>query len=231
MKGLSLNLGIRRSVSRPEAASQWPRKIFETLGGIFVLRMVLLRCDGRDQPNLVRLASTSHRGDPLWAGEEILDDVLTHFTPGDDALISELGSRVTGSQTIELTAHGALLHRASGTAAPAFYGRWRHTSWLETFVTVYFTWNEHERELEIAFPLGGYPLTSSRFVGDELQDGDGEAARENARSIVDELAKLRRALALAPDEVTWTQFGDYKVWYPEDAEACERIWLPKLRAG
>lgn len=228
MKSLSLNLGIAYSLSRPEAASQWPKKIFETLGSVFVPRHVLIVRDGKDEPTLERLASTKYQNKTLWAGEEILDDVLTHFTPGD-SLLDELDARLTGAGTLELTAHGALRHRAPGTAAPAFYGRWRHAAWLETFAKVYFTWSDQQRELEIAFPLGGYPLTRSRLTSEEIVDGDVEVARENALAIINVLGRLRHALGLAENEATWSQSGDYSSWYPDDADACERIWLPKLR--
>lgn len=131
-----------------------------------------------------------------------------------------------------ISANGALRHRAPGTAAADWYGRWQlETGALLDLVEVRLQWTDlHGFELEL--PHSGYPLTTVRLRGDDsVGPGDPEAARANRAAILPVLAGIPKCLGLAADEVVGSNGGDYAPLYPDDAIELRGIWLPRLRAA
>lgn len=227
MKSCLLVLDIATAPSKNIIREGAPR-LLEALKEVFVPCAIHARLD--DVPlTLERTKSGVYHGEPLWSGEEITGSQLTHFNPNGDNLVSQLRTALSSANAsaFQLTASGALFHRAPGTSSPAWYARWRTPTSLEDAWTVGFTWDADVKEVEVRFPLGGYPLTSSQLGADRIEDGDADAAVENRAGIFSELAQLPAVLGLTRS--AWTAEGDFQRWFPEDAAAIRNNWIAQLR--
>jgi hypothetical protein len=76
-------------------------------------------------------------------------------------------------------------------------------------------------ELEIVFPLIGYPLTSSRLKGDRVIRGDRSAAKANREAIIPLFAGLRPVIGLPPGR--WNVEGEVYFDRPADYEDIKHV--------
>jgi hypothetical protein len=209
--------------------------VFEHLLEVFAPRVLWIQLDGRDIVELRRTDGGTE--DARWLDEEIRPGhVLTLCRQGPAVdLVRELRATLVARNPVSLfvSANGALRHRAPGTAAADWYGRWQlETGALLDLVDVRLQWTDDMHGFELELPHSGYPLTTVQLRGDDSVDpGDPDAARTNRATILPVLAGIPGCLGLAADQVRWSNGGDYAPLFPGDAAELRGVWLPRLRAA
>ena len=226
-RSLTLCMEVKSDVP-PAFATAIPA-MFEALLDVFAPLEVSILVDDRwteiERFDPARRFETS----PLWCDEELTRDPINRCAPtlGTD-VVAELHDRLAGitPKKFFVAADGAVLHRAPGTDAPAWYGRWRGAGLWE-LAHVSFTWTDDPwRGIEMRCPLGGYPFTPIRpLVKGRLVEGDPALAAENRALWLPSLCKLRAALGFDREEVAWHTDGDY------DDDELPNHWLPALDAS
>jgi len=235
LKTCSFDMDVPRGVLLERPLAEAAPAVFERLLDIFAPRMLWIQLDGGDVVEFCRTEDGGADG-ARWLDEEIRPgEVLTRCPPGPAAsLLCELRATlaVRDPASLFIGANGALRHRAPGTAAADWYGRWQlETGALLDLVEVRLQWTDlHGFEFEL--PHSGYPLTTVQLRGDgSVGPGDPEAAHTNRAAILPVLARIPECLGLAADEVVWSNGGDYAPLFPDDAIELRGIWLPRLRAA
>jgi hypothetical protein len=229
-KSCSFVLEIDRTIRRPRPLAEATPALFESLLDTFAPFEIAYRVDGGHQVDIERAMVGG-----LWPGEQQQGgDVLTRCTPAKE-IVGELRDRLAGTspQQIWASAEVALFHHAAQASRPAWHGRWRTspTTYRE-LASVRFYWTDLDlREVEIAFPLSGYPLTSTRLTGSaSIEEGDGATAVVNRELILPALARVRGALGLTAAQARWSTHGEYGFHYPDDEADIQQKWLPLLDA-
>jgi len=232
LKSCSFDMDVPRGVLLERPLAETAPAVFEHLLEVFAPRVLWIQVDGDDVVELRRTDGGTEGA--RWLDEEIhAGEVLTRCLPGPAAgLVHELRATRAGRDPASLFigANGALHHRAPGTAAAGWYGRWQlDTGALLDLVEVRLQWTDlHGFELEL--PHSGYPLTTVQLRGDDsVGPGDPDAARANRATILPVLAGIPGCLGLAAEEVVWSNSGDYAPLFPDDAVELRGVWLPRLR--
>jgi hypothetical protein len=163
--------------------------------------------------------------DALWTGEVKTDERLTAYMPGaEEKVVADFESAVADRDdtTVWMNVIGPLFHRAPGTATSRWYGHWRIDGGVHELVELRLTAIDAQlHELELLFPLIGYPLTASRLEDDRVVEGDTDAAKANREAIVPLIAQLRTAIGLSPGN--WNIDGEFDFDYPSDYEAIKHM--------
>jgi hypothetical protein len=195
---------------------------------LHVLRPVFAPCKLSYQlgdAEIVPLHASARRSDPLWTGEAKTTEHLTVYTPGpEEKVLSDFERAVAGRDdtTVWMNTIGPLFHRASDTTTPRWYGHWQMDNGLHELVQVRLTSIDGQlHELEVLFPLIGYPLTASRLEGDRVVRGDPAAAKANREAIIPLIAPLRAAIGLPPG--SWNVDGEFDFDRPDDYEDIKRM--------
>lgn len=231
LESCSFVLEIDRAIRPPRSLAEATPALFESLLDVFAPFELAYRTDGGDQVDIKRAMVGG-----LWPGEQRNgDDVLTRYSATGKEVVGELRDRLarTSPRQIWASAEVALCHRAPGTAAPAWYGRWQVGPGVyHELATVRFYWTDDDlREVDVTFPLAGYPLTSTQLTAQQsVVDGDGATAIANRELILPALARVRGALGLDPSQAQWSNHGEYGFHYPGDEAEIEQKWLPLLDA-
>ena len=195
---------------------------------LHVLRPVLAPCDlsykfGDEQ--IVSLYASPRFADEQWTGEVKTDERLTAYTPGaEEKVVTEFARAVAGrgDTTVWMNVRGPLFHRAPATTTPRWYGHWRLDAGVHELVELRITAIDGQlHELELLFPLIGYPLTATRLDDDRVVEGDATAAKANREAIVPLIPKLRAAIGLPPG--SWTVDGEFDFDYPDDYAEIKRV--------
>ena len=229
-KQFLLEMQVKDGAPPPVFATAAPA-MFEALIDVFAPLDVMIHIDD-EQLRIARIDPVRVFGtQPLWCDEELTRDALTRCGPtlGTD-VIAELYERLAGiaPTSFYVSAEGALFHRAAGTDAPAWYGRWRGSGLWE-LASVAFHWTKDPwRGLEMKCPLSGYPFTALRPLVSRLADGDPALAAENRALWLPHLSKVRAALGFDREEVEWGTTGDFDA---SDHAEIRKGWLPKLCAS
>ena len=219
-----VDMQVRFDAPPPAFATAVPA-MFEALADVFAPLDVTIHLDD-DTDRIARIDPARVFGTvPLWCDEELTREALTKCAPtlGTD-VVAELYERLAGITPARfvVSAHGALLHRAAHTDAPAWYGRWRAAQ-LTELVTLHVQWSEDPwRGFIMKCPTGGYPFTPVRLTTTKATDGDPAIAAQNRALWLPALCRVRAALGFDREEVEWRVLGD---------AAARKDWLPRLRAS
>lgn len=236
LKSCSFDMDVPLTAVPRRPIAEGAAAVFEHLLEVFAPRVLWIQLDGRDVVEL-RRTHDGGTGEARWFAEEIRPgEMLTRCPPGPAAdLVRELRATLAARNPASLFigANGALRHRAPGTAAADWYGRWQlETGALLDLVEVRLQWTEDTHAFELELPHSGYPLTTVQLRGDDsVGPGDPEVARANRAAILPVLAAIPGCLGLAADQVRWSNGGDYAPLFPDDAAELRGVWLPRLRAA
>jgi hypothetical protein len=183
---------------------------------LHVLRPVFARCKVSYQLGDAAI-------ERLHASERSFDEIWTNTSGPEKNVVSDFEHAVAGRDdtTVWMNALGPLLHRAPGTTAPRWYGHWRMDRGFHELQLRLTSIDGQLHELEVWFPLVGYPLTPLRLAGTGLVEGDAAAASANREAIVPLIAPLRAALGLPPG--SWTVEGGFAFDFPAERDEMERV--------
>jgi hypothetical protein len=163
--------------------------------------------------------------DELWTGEVKTTGHLTAYTPGaKEQVLADFERAVAGRDdtTVWMNALGPLIHRAPGTTTPRWYGHWQMDDGFHELVEIRLSSIDGGlHELEVLFPVIGYPLTASQLDGDRVSKGDATAAEANREAIVPLIAQLRTSIGLPVG--AWSVGGEAEFNYPDDLNDIKRI--------
>jgi len=154
----------------------------------------------------------------MWEGETKPSGFLTSYTTGAERhLVRDCAPAVRAydGDKFWFSAIGPVRHRAPDTDEAAWYGRWQTSNGgLYELMHVRAEFGAFPiSELEVIFPLLGYPLTTSRLEGDRVVAGDPQAAEFNREALLSLLAQVPAAMGQAS---TWNVAGEASFDYPDD---------------